>query len=267
MPEGVSDTASSLGRSILVPVVNPASIHALLSCAAALARRDGGAVDIVTVLTPGTSDEQQATVQQRLAEAQRTASELGADATAHVEIADDVSTGVLNAMRQTTPSLVLIGWRGETSSTDVCGRLIDRVVGRTRTPIAVLRAGRELPTRGVLPVHADHLLPGGVGGLRLATHVAAGLRADLLQSMGLLATGHQDFTIPDDLVTLCDTLVRDQRRNHLVVAEHATPDTLIISPVAPTAVGFRAATTHLAWSAPRAGLLVTIDPGPPLDVS
>jgi len=267
MPDGVSDTASSLGRSILVPVVNPASVHALLSCAAALARHNGGTVDVITVLTPGASEEQQATVQQRLADAERIANELGADATAHVEFADDVPTGVLNAMRRTTPSLVLIGWRGETSSTDVCGRLIDRVVGRTRTPIAVLRAGRELPTRGLLPVNADHLLPGGAGGLRLATQIAAGLRADLLASIDLLATGVRDFTVPDDLVTLCDTLIRDQRRNHLVVAEHATPDTLIVSPVAPTAVGFRAATTHLAWSAPRAGLLVTIDPGPPLDVS
>ena len=40
---------------------------------------------------------------------------------------------------------------------------------------------------------------------------------------------------------------------------------LIVTPVAPTTSGLRAATTHLAWAAPEASLLVAIDVGPRQD--
>lgn len=261
---GTSASTADLeaGPSILVPVVNPASTRALLACAAALAVADSGTVEVVTVVAPDIDDEHQATVERRLAEAEQIATELGARARARIEVSDDVPTGVVAAMHRTSPSLVLIGWRGETSTADVCGRLIDRIVGRAGTPVAVLRAGGAPPIEGLLPITADHLLPGGEGGLRLTVGIAAGLRASFLKSLTVLATGHEAFEVPAAVRDVGDEVVRDERRNHLAVAAHGTDASLIVSPVAPTAVGFRAASTHLAWSAPRSSLLVTIDPGP-----
>lgn len=262
MGTNASTADHASGPTILVPVVNPASTRALLACAAALAIADGGTVEAITVVSPDIDAEHQATVERRLAEAEEIAADLGAQARARIEVSADVPTGVVTAMQRTSPSLVLIGWRGETSTADVCGRLIDRIVGRAATPVAVLRAGGAPPIEGLLPITADHLLPGGEGGLRLAIKVAMKLRASALKSLTVLATGHEPFEVPAFVREVSDEIVRDERRNHLVVAAHSSDASLIVSPVAPTAVGLRAASTHLAWSAPRANLLVTIDPGP-----
>jgi hypothetical protein len=55
----------------------------------------------------------------------------------------------------------------------------------------------------------------------------------------------------------------DRRRIDLAVGAVAGPTDLVVAPVAPTASGLRTATTHMAWAAPEAWLLVAIDVGPP----
>lgn len=246
---------------ILIPVVNPASAQPLLRCAAALASTRRSVI-VLTVVSPTVDDATRATVERQLADATALAVHYGLDATSEIAIADDVAQGIVATMQRATPAMVMIGWRGETSTYDVCGQLIDRIVGRAATPIAVLRAGASPPTYGILPVSADHLLPGGSGGLHLTMNVAANLRQAWLDSLTVLATGIEAFDVPTELKALADTVIRDERRIHQAVAGHDHAEAIVIAPVAPTAVGLRAATTHLAWSAPQASLLVTVDPGP-----
>jgi hypothetical protein len=170
--------------------------------------------------------------------------------------------GVLQQIRELDATLVLMGWRGESSTTDVFGRLIDTIVGRSTVPLAVVRVGAVPYERVVLPVSADHLLPGGSSGLCLAARLADRLRDDTPQPTTLLRTGPREVELPAEVESLGDRVHHDPRRTDQAVAAFAHANDLIVAAVAPTVSGLRAATTHLAWAAPDATLLVAIDVGP-----
>ncbi len=254
--------SAALGRAVVVPVANPASVRPLLTCAAHLARADDGRIEIVTVLRPHAPADEHAYAWQGLADAEHLHAELGVPIRGRVVHADDPATGVLAAITECSASLVLMGWRGISSTTDVFGQLIDRIVGHSTVPLAVLRLGTHTPTRVVLPVSADHLLPGGGSALRLAAGLAERLAASTDEPATILRTGSRDEPLPDAITRLGDRVHHDPRRNHQAVAAFATAQDMIVAPVAPTVSGLRAATTHLAWAAPEASLLVAIDVGP-----
>ncbi len=252
----------ALGRAVLVPVANPASVRPLLTCAAHLARADDGRIEIVTVLRPHAPADEHAYAWQGLADAEHLHSELGVPIRGRVVHADEPASGVLHAIRECSASLVLMGWRGISSTTDVFGQLIDRIVGHSSAPLAVLRLGTHSPARVVLPVSADHLLPGGGSALQLAAGLAERLAATMDEPATILRTGVREGSLPPSIARLGDRVHHDPRRNHQAVAAFATPQDMIVAPVAPTVSGLRAATTHLAWAAPDASLLVAIDVGP-----
>ncbi len=250
------------GRSILVPVANPASVPPLLDCAARLARPDGGQLHIVTVLNTSAPADEHAYAWQGLADAEALSDELGVSVRGRVVEADDPASGVLDAVATVDASLVLMGWRGISSTSDVFGRLIDHIVGRSTVPLAILRLGTVAYQRVLLPISPDHLLPGGGNGLALATDLAARLRVSLREPTTVLRTGERDVELPDDVARLGDRVHHDPRRTHQAVEAFARPDHLIVAAVAPTVSGLRGATTHLAWAAPDATLLVAVDVGP-----
>lgn len=249
---------------ILVPVANPASIGPLLGHAASLAPH-GGSVHLLTVLGTEADEDDHAHAHQGLAEVQRGAGHLGVEVHGDVRSAPDVATGVLAAIEETRPSLVVMGWRGQTSSTDIFGRLIDQVVGRSSVPLAVLRLGLLPPTRLVFPVSEEHLLPGGGGSLRLAVQLAERVRGRSGFPSMILRAGARTVELPDEVRRLGDRVHHDPRRVHKAVEAFAHPEDLVVAAVAPTASGLRAATTHLAWAAPDATLMVAVDVGPTRD--
>ena len=252
----------ALGRSVLVPVANPASVRPLLEHAAQLAAPDDGTVELVTVLAPGAPADEQAFAWQGLADAEATTTSLGVTTRARVIEAAQVSDGVLTAIAEVDASLVLMGWRGSSSTTDIFGRLIDSVVGRSSVPLAVVRLGTVPFQRVLLPVSADHLLPGGDRGLWLAVNLAERLAANAAEPTTVLRTGRREVELPDCVARLGDRVHHDPRRTDQAVAACARPDDLVVAAVAPTVSGLRAATTHLAWAAPDATLLVAVDVGP-----
>jgi hypothetical protein len=253
---------NALGRSVLVPVANPASTLPLLICAARIAVADNGRVELVTVLRPGASADEHAHAWQGLADAEDAAATLGATARGRVVTAVEPASGVLDAIGELEASLVLMGWRGSSSTSDVFGRLIDSVVGRSTVPLAVVRLGTVPFRRVLLPVSADHLLPGGAGGLCLAARLADRLRVGAEQPTTLLRTGPRELDLPAEVAALGDRVHHDPRRTDQAVGAFARADDLVVAAVAPTVSGLRAATTHLAWSAPDATLLVAVDVGP-----
>jgi hypothetical protein len=257
---------SGLGRCVLVPVANPASVRPLLELATALVDPDGEIV-LLTVLRPDASAGARADAWQGLAAAEAVAEQLGVRARGEVATDPQLGDAVLDTIRTRHASLVLMGWRGSSSTTDVFGRLIDHVLGRSAVPLAVVRLGAQPPQRVLLPISDDHLLPGGGGGLDLAAALAGRLQAGTGQPTTVLRTGRREARLPATVTRLGDRVHHDPRRTHQAVAAFAGPTDLIVAPVAPTVSGLRAATTHLAWAAPDATLLVAIDVGPITDRS
>lgn len=257
-----SASLGTLGRTVVVPVANPASAQPLLGCAARLAVPDEGRVELVTVVSPSASADDHAHAWQGLADAEELATTLGVPAQGRVVVAEDPASGVLETVTEVDASLVLMGWRGGSSTTDVFGRLIDSVVGRSTVPLAIVRPGTVPFRRVLLPLSADHLLPGGESGLGLAAELASRLRVGVDEPTTLLRTGPREIDLPPRLLALGDRVHHDPRRTDQAVGAFARAEDLVVAAVAPTVSGLRAATTHLAWAAPDATLMVAVDVGP-----
>lgn len=253
---------TALGRSVLVPIANPASASALMGHAAKLAAADDGTIHLVTILRADAASDERAHAWRGLADAEEIARDLGVEARGRVVEADEIAEGVLAAVDEVAASVVLMGWRGGSSTTDIFGRLIDTVVGRSSVPLAVVRAGSRPCRRVLLPISADHLLPGGDRGLCLAVQLAERLASGAPEPTTVLRTGPRDVELPPRVTQLGDRVHHDPRRTDQAVAAFARPDDLVVAAVAPTVSGLRAATTHLAWAAPDATLLVAVDVGP-----
>jgi len=260
------DRAASLGRCILVPVANPASVRPLMQLAADLVDARGE-IRLLTVLQPDAPADAHADAWQGMAVAEAVAVNLGVTARGEVRTERGLGDAVLDTLRDRDASLVLMGWRGASSTTDVFGRLIDHIVGRSSVPLAIVRAGAQDYDRVLLPISADHLLPGGSSGLQLAADLAGRLRRGTTRPLTVLRTGRLGQELPESIVALGDRVHHDPRRTHQAVAAFAGATDLIVAPVAPTVSGLRAATTHLAWASPDATLLVAIDVGPTTESS
>jgi hypothetical protein len=252
----------SLGRCVLVPVANPASVGPLLELATTLCDADGGHVVPLTVLPADAEEGAVAEAEQGLRQADAVVRGLGVESRGRLVRAPSPAEGVLAATREHRASLVVMGWRGGSSTTNVFGKMIDSIVGRSSAPLAIVRLGSAAWTRVLLPVSPDHLLPGGGRGLGLAAALAARLGGAAREPTTVLRTGRREVTLPDEVLRLGDRVHHDPRRIHSAVAAAARPEDAIVAAVAPTVSGLRAATTHLAWAAPEATLIVAVDPGP-----
>ena len=252
----------SFGRRVLVPVANPATMAPLLELATRLADGEDGCVIPVTVVSPRASVQTLAEAHEGIAAAERVVADQGGRANGQIVTCDHPAEGVLEAIQHTDVTLVMMGWRGRSSTSDIFGRLIDTVVGRSSAPLAIVRLGAT-PYRHVLfPVSPDHLLPGGGRGLDLAATLAQRLSVGASEPTTVLRTGAGSTRLPEAVTALSDRIHHDRRRIHQAVAAAADAQDLVVAAVAPTVSGLRAATTHLAWAAPEATLLVAVDVGP-----
>jgi nucleotide-binding universal stress UspA family protein len=257
---------AAVGRRVLVPVANPASIPPLLTIAARLAAADGGSVVAVTSVRRHATADERAHAWQTVASAEAFGSELGVEVVGRVVDGDHVAEAVLRSVEDEGASLALMGWRGRSSTSDVFGTLIDTIVGRSTVPLAVVRLGTRPFRRVLLPVSADHLLPGGDRGLCLAVQLADRLATTCPDPTTVLRTGTREVELPPQIVQLGDRVHHDPRRTDQAVGAFARAEDLVVAAVAPTVTGLRAATTHLAWAAPDATLLVAVDVGRPREV-
>ena len=148
---------------ILLPLSRAAELQRrLLELAFAL--KDDPAstpVHLLTVLPPGSTDEQ-------LLEAERdlqAAAEHGGAAEVPVEVETrinhNVASGIIRAESETRSDLILMGWEAKTSfSGRVFGSIIDQVRRRTTEPVLVSRLGRPINTTTrillVLPPGISH---------------------------------------------------------------------------------------------------------------
>lgn len=248
---------------IVVPVVSPVSARELAGLAARIAAPEGGRVLPVSVLRIGSTEEARQRAQALVDDAAAAARGHGAAAEGIVRSDSSVVHGVLACMSETAASLAVMGWQGASTQRNVFGELIDSIVGRSTIPLAVVRTSAVAYGRVVLPVSEDHLLPGGARGLQLAAELARRLQQPIDGMVTILRTGAGGTPLPPEVQSLGDRIHHDRRRVDLAVGSAAGQGDLVVAPVAPTASGLRTATTHMAWAAPDAWLVVAIDVGPP----
>jgi acyl-CoA synthetase (AMP-forming)/AMP-acid ligase II len=210
---------------------------------------------------PAAPADERAHAWQAIAEAERLGREHGVRVTGQVLEGHEVADAVLDAIRRRRREPGRHGLAGRSSTSNVFGALIDTIVGRSSVPLAVVRLGTPF-RRVLLPVSADHLLPGG----DRACASRSGWRAagaEAPEPTTVLRTGPREVELPAQIAELGERVHHDPRRTDQAVGAFARADDLVVAAVAPTVSGLRAATTHLAWAAPDATLLVAVDVGRP----
>lgn len=142
---------------ILIPVANPATISGLLRLAIPISRaRSGELVATTTVEVPFQLPIQEGMkyVHQRrplLRTAQEKAAELGSALTSDIRIAHHVEEGVISASDDLQADLVVMGWKGFTSTRErVFGEIMDRVVRRVKGDVAVVKLIGDAPFNRIL---------------------------------------------------------------------------------------------------------------------
>ena len=151
-----------LGRTVLVPVSNPEAAPDVVRLAVWVARSDGGEVVPFHVVSAPDPERVRAS-RPLLTSVGSAASRLGTDVDPFVRVDRSISTGVLNTVIERDASLVMLGWRGETTARDrLFGSLFDDIVDRTPCPVAAcwLSSGNPrrlvlLPSFGADPLPAD----------------------------------------------------------------------------------------------------------------
>lgn len=133
----VERTADMMGRTVLTPVARPESMGEILRLGFWIARADGGHVVPFHVVTSPNPD-QVAGAEPLMGLVNEAAARLGADVEAFVRVDRSVASGVVHTVAEREATLVLLGWKGESTTKDrVVGSLLDDVVERVPCATAV----------------------------------------------------------------------------------------------------------------------------------
>ena len=160
--EALSTKPAPAAYRVLVPVANPRTIPALLDLAMPIAGANGGEVIVTsTVQVPIQLpiNEGMTYVSRRmplLRDAQEHAHSRGETVVSDLRVAHHVDRGVLSAADDLHANLLVMGWKGYTTKRErVFGEIIDRVVNRVRSDVAVVKLQESprfdrilLPTAG-----------------------------------------------------------------------------------------------------------------------
>ncbi|HAA77626.1 TPA: amino acid transporter [Candidatus Latescibacteria bacterium] len=164
-PPDVIEAVTPLPQSayrVLVPVANPATVQQLLDLAGPVAQdRNGDVVATAVVKVPI-----QLPIHEGLKYVERQmpnidvarvyAESMGCPLSTDVRVAHRVEEGILSAADQDRTDLILMGWKGYTSTSErIFGEVVDRTVHRSNSDIGVVKIRGEgkferilLPTAG-----------------------------------------------------------------------------------------------------------------------
>ena len=179
---------------ILLPVHNPATAEPLMRMAASIAKPRDGEITVLRVvqvpdqLPPEMARREIEGEAETLERLQALEGELGVPVTTEVRVGRNVGRAILEARREDRSHLVILGWKGfTTTARQILGEVTDDVVRLARADIMLVRFGpdRTVPRRILLPsaggVHARKaqgyalaMTEGGGGELTLAAVVPAG---------------------------------------------------------------------------------------------
>lgn len=252
----------SLGQTVVVPVVNPASAGPLAALAAAMARRDGGIVVPVTVVAPDAEPEEVERAELLTSEAEHIAMSTGVEAAGMTRVDRDPASGILHTVRQTKATLLILGWKGRSrTGASRFGGLTDAIVTQASTATLIARIQRTDWARVVVAVTAADLEPRGLPGVHLALNVAQRLVRDAGREV--VVTSERDDPTVRHLVREilgAELVVEDRRRRSLL--EDAHDDDLVIVAAQPDVRGVQRSAARLAREHPSVDLLTAIDHRP-----
>ncbi len=153
---------------ILIPVANPRTAEALTRIAAAIARDRGGeivALGVVRVpeqLPPELARGSIGGVEEFLARVRALEDDVGVPVATEARVGHNVARAVLESARENRIDLVLLGWKGYTTTArKILGEVADDVVRLARADVMLVKFGPrpEAPKRILLPtaggVHAS----------------------------------------------------------------------------------------------------------------
>ena len=133
----VDRTSDLIGKVVLTPVARPETMIEILRLGGWIARADGGRVVPFHVVT-SPEPEAVAGAQPLMLSVNETAARLGADVDAFVRVDRSVAAGVVHTVAEREATLVVLGWKGESTPKDrVVGSLLEDVVDRVRCATAV----------------------------------------------------------------------------------------------------------------------------------
>ena len=145
---------------ILLPIHNPHTAPSLLRIAASLAAGRNGRITLLRVvqlpdqLPPEMAQREIGEEAAVLAKLQALESELGVPITTEIRLGRNVARAVLESARADRSHLILLGWKGFTTTTrKILGEVTDEVVRLGRADILLVKFGAErtVPRRILLP--------------------------------------------------------------------------------------------------------------------
>ncbi len=151
---------SSSAFRILLPVYNPHTAERLLELAAAIARPRGGEITLLKVLQvpeqlpPGLASASIEDDRSMLERLQGREASLGVPISSEVRVGHNVARAILESARKDRSHLVLLGWKGYTSTARrILGEVTDDVVRLGRADIMLVKfgPGTGVPRRILLP--------------------------------------------------------------------------------------------------------------------
>ncbi len=133
---------------LLVPLSNPRTAPALLKLAAVIARQRNYELECLQVLivprqtSPAETMVDTTNSRRLLAMAERIARDLQIPVHTQVRIAHDVADAILETVKERHISLILMGWRGDTSSAGrIFGSIVDTLIRQAVCEVVVVKWG------------------------------------------------------------------------------------------------------------------------------
>ncbi len=168
IPGVASHVAHSQGRGtidkdrfrILVPLANPNNIRQLLDLAIAIAKEKNGEILLLHVIglpdqLPTTDYDEVIVERDRrlLNKARRYLDDKKVPSHALIRVGHNVARAVLETSRERYCNLIILGWKGYTTSSEkIFGSITDPIVNYARTDIMLVKqAGEQPPSRILLP--------------------------------------------------------------------------------------------------------------------
>ncbi len=125
-----------LGTSVVVPIANPDAAPNLVRLASLIAWADGGVVVPLHVVTSPDQDRLEAG-RRLLSAIEDEARRSGAEVDGMVRVGTSVASAVVHIAAESHCSLVLVGWKADSSARDrVLGTILDDLIEHAQAPVA-----------------------------------------------------------------------------------------------------------------------------------
>ncbi|MBW3620716.1 MAG: cation:proton antiporter [Actinobacteria bacterium] len=228
-----------LGRTVVVPVANPASAGSLIRFAALLAGPDSGSVIPVNVLGFDATRAQVDEHRRLTEDAESVALRHGAEARSIVRVDSTTTAGILHTIVEQGATAMLVGWKGYTDRrTGFFGSVIDGLISGSPVPVAVCHPGIDEEVRRiVLSVTHHDLSTAGDPGLRLAVAFATRMAQQADVPLVVVTEDDPDEVrahLPEDRRERTDIVV-DERRQSIALRHQTSAGDVVLMGVPPTA--------------------------------